>query len=514
MRDFYRNLRRSNTIKKARPNILFIVFDQMRADALIGPLADTIELPNFTQFKNESVSFLNHFSVTSPCGPARASLLTGQYAMNHRSVRNGTPLAHDTSNLATSLNSIGIEPLLYGYTDTSQDPRMYGKSDPILTSYEEVLNGFTEVQEMRFDTNKSWKDYLREKNYKFDKLSEIFEPIDKKVNAPAQYSAEDSDTAFLTDCLLNDLLKRKHGWCAHVTYVRPHPPFVAPAPYNSLISPNEMQSAHTLDISGKHPFDDIAKQFRLAKDMVIGFSNLKECPETTSEIRAVYMGLVAELDTHLGRIFQWLKETKQYDETLIIITSDHGEMLGDYGCWGKMHYFDGAFHVPLMIKPPKSFNGDFGTAIDAPSESIDVTPTILDLMGIEIPDEMDGSSLKPFLLGKKPEDWKKVTMSEVDFGDPVKPTIWQSQLGLSSHECNFSVLRSGRHRIVNFASKLPQILFEIKEDGDVNFLNDNKKYQETKLNMVSELLSHRMRNAGGRFSRIMITENGPIRGHH
>ncbi len=167
----------------------------MRADALIGPLADTIELPIFTQFKNESVSFLNHFSVTSPCGPARASLLTGQYAMNHRSVRNGTPLAHDTSNLATSLNSKGIEPLLYGYTDTSQDPRMYEQGDPILTSYEEVLNGFTEAQEMRFDTNKSWKDYLREKNYKFDKLSEIFEPIDKKVNAPAQYSAEDSDTA-------------------------------------------------------------------------------------------------------------------------------------------------------------------------------------------------------------------------------------------------------------------------------------------------------------------------------
>ena len=120
-----------------------------------------------------------------------------------------------------------------------------------------------------------------------------------------------------------------------------------------------MPSAHTLDTSGKHPFDDISKQFRLAKDMVIGLGDLKECPEITSEIRAVYMGLVAELDTQLGRVFQWLKETKQYDETLIIITSDHGEMLGDYGCWGKMHYFDGAFHVPLMIKPPKSLQRRF-----------------------------------------------------------------------------------------------------------------------------------------------------------
>ncbi|MDA9673478.1 sulfatase-like hydrolase/transferase, partial [Paracoccaceae bacterium] len=210
-------MRRLDTIKNPGPNILFIVFDQMRADALTGPLADTVELPNFTQFKNESVNFLNHFSVTSPCGPARASLLTGQYAMNHRSIRNGTPLAHDTPNLALSLRHKGIEPLLYGYTDTSQDPRIYERNDPILTSYEEVLNGFTEVQEMRFDTNKSWKNYLKEKNYKFDELFEIFEPINKKINAPAKYSADDSDTAFLTDCLLKDLQTRKKGWCAHVT---------------------------------------------------------------------------------------------------------------------------------------------------------------------------------------------------------------------------------------------------------------------------------------------------------
>ena len=507
-------MRRLDTIKNPGPNILFVVFDQMRADALTGPLADTVDLPNFTQFKNESVNFLNHFSVTSPCGPARASLLTGQYAMNHRSIRNGTPLAHDTPNLALSLRHKGIEPLLYGYTDTSQDPRIYERNDPILTSYEEVLNGFTEVQEMRFDTNKSWKNYLKEKNYKFDKLFEIFEPIDKKINAPAKYSADDSDTAFLTDSLLKDLQIRKKGWCAHVTYVRPHPPFVAPAPYNSLLKPNEMPIAHKISTNDQHPFDDPSKQFRRAKDMVIGFQNLKECSKTTAEIRAIYMGLIAELDAHLGRVFRWLKETEQYDETLIVITSDHGEMLGDYDCWGKMHYFDGAFHVPLMIKAPKSLQGTHGIKIKEQSESIDVTPTILDIMGIGIPDDIDGSSLKPFLLGKMPKDWKKATMSEVDFGDPINPTIWQSHFGLASHECNFSVLRSGRNRIVNFASKLPQILFEIKEDGDVNFLNDKEEYQETKLNMVSELLSHRMRNAGGKFSRIMITESGPVKGHY
>ena len=96
----------------ARPNILFVVFDQMRADCLFGALGETVALPNLRAFMADSVAFTNHFSVTSPCGPARASLLTGQYAMNHRSVRNGTPLPMDKPNLATELRRGGITPLL------------------------------------------------------------------------------------------------------------------------------------------------------------------------------------------------------------------------------------------------------------------------------------------------------------------------------------------------------------------------------------------------------------------
>ncbi|MGB1641502.1 MAG: sulfatase-like hydrolase/transferase, partial [Paracoccaceae bacterium] len=96
-----------------RNNVLFIVFDQMRADALTGALAQAVALPNLSELMEHAVVFEQHFSVTSPCGPARASLLTGQYAMNHRSVRNGTPLPQDKPNLALSLGQAGIQPLLY-----------------------------------------------------------------------------------------------------------------------------------------------------------------------------------------------------------------------------------------------------------------------------------------------------------------------------------------------------------------------------------------------------------------
>ena len=107
---------------RSKGKVLFIVMDQMRADCVTGALAEAARLPNLRALMAEAVTFTSHYTVTVPCGPARASLLTGLYAMNHRSVRNGTPLARHHTNLALELRKAGREPLLFGYTDTSPDP--------------------------------------------------------------------------------------------------------------------------------------------------------------------------------------------------------------------------------------------------------------------------------------------------------------------------------------------------------------------------------------------------------
>jgi len=496
-----------------RNNVLFIVFDQMRADALTGALAQTVALPNLSGLMGHAVVFEQHFSVTSPCGPARASLLTGQYAMNHRSVRNGTPLPQDKPNLALSLGQAGIQPLLYGYTDTSPDPRHFPPDDPVLTSYEQVMTGFVEVQEMRFDCNRAWEAYLNAQGYSLGSGSAVFRPIGDKLSSPAGYKAEHSDTAFLTDRVLEDLQTRDAGWFAHVTYIRPHPPFVAPAPYNSLLDPADMPAPLMReDQTDFHPFDDLARQYRRVRDMVVGFDDLQESPEITAMIRAIYMGLVAELDHHIGRIMTWLKDSGQYDETLILVTADHGEMLGDYGCWGKMHYHDAAFHVPLMIKVPHHVQSCHGTRITLPTESIDVSPTILDLLGIEIPDSMDGRPLSPFLTGETPSRWKDVTMSEMDFGDPVKPTLWQENLGLSSRECHLAVLRAGDRRLIHFGGGLDQLLIETTGPHEAMISMDQSKAKDERHRLTQALLSHRMYHAEGRFGKTMITSRGVARG--
>jgi arylsulfatase A-like enzyme len=185
--------------------------------------------------------------------------------------------------------------------------------------------------------------------------NDLYVPVGDRPDAPALYQAKHSDTAFLTDRLLEDLPTRGDGWCAHVTFIRPHPPFVAPEPFNSLVDPAKMPApagGEGESFAASHPFNEHAMAHRQPRDMVCGFPELTPSPETTSMLRALYMGLVAELDYHFGRIVEHLKSSGQYEDTLIVVTSDHGELLGDHGCWGKMNYLDAAFRVPLMIRVP------------------------------------------------------------------------------------------------------------------------------------------------------------------
>ena len=496
-----------------RPNILFVVFDQMRADCLFGALGESVALPNLRAFMADSVAFTNHVSVTSPCGPARASLLTGQYAMNHRSVRNGTPLPMNKPNLATELRRGGIAPLLYGYTDTAADPRHYDAGDPILTSYEQVMNGFTEALELRFDDSRTWRGHLEAMGYDVPAGNDLYVPTGDRPDAPALYQADHSDTAFLTDRFLEDMPTRGDGWCAHVTFIRPHPPFVAPSPYNNLVEAASMPApAGGIGeaFAAAHPFNGAATNYRQPHDMVCGFPDLAPSLETTAMLRAVYMGLVAELDHHFGRIISHLKSRGQYEHTLIVVTSDHGELLGDHGCWGKMNYLDAAFRVPLMVRVP----GARPARVDLPTESVDVMPTILDWLGQDCPDTVDGHSLMPLARGEMPEGWRDYSVSELDFGDPVKPTAAQQQFGLSSHECGVAILRTARHSLVHFNGGLPPILFDHDGEGEGRNIAGDSGADTVRLSMLERLLNHRMRHAEGRFARTMITPDGVVRGQH
>jgi len=502
-------------------NILFIVIDQLRADVVFGDLGAHVKLPHLRALMADSVTFKRHFSVTNPCGPSRASILTGQYAMNHRSVHNGTPLRHDCPTLASGARKAGYLPLLFGYTDTAQDPRVFASNDPALRSYEHPMRGFDEALEMRFEQSYPWRADLIAKGYDLPDYKDFFVPVAargmaRRLDDPAFYSAGDSDTAFLTDACLTSLAARQgHPWFAHLTYIRPHPPLVAPAPYNRLYDPDTMPLPARLASpeaeAAVHPFLGPSLARNPAASMVSGFPDLLADDATVRTLRALYLGLATEVDHHIGRVIAFLKDSGQYDSTLLVVTSDHGEMLGDRHAWGKMSVYDAAYHAPLIIRDPRNPQA-YGSEATRPTESIDITPTILEWIGQEVPPSMDGMALTPFLRGEQPE-WRETSFSELDFGDPLVPTGWQTALGLGPGEANLSILRGKRYTLVHFNGGLPPLLFDHEGDGESRNIAADPAMAPVLLAMTQKLLNHRMTNADHTLATTMITEGGAVQGH-
>lgn len=454
----------AGTGNRARKNnVLFIVIDQLRADAVFGALAEALPTPNLDAFRAGAVSFERHFTVTAPCGPSRASLLTGQYAMSHRAIRNGAPLTPGTGNIALEARKLGYEPLLFGYTDTQPDPSGLHPNDPDNRIYESVLPGFREIVEMRLEQGAEWPAYLQAKGYgtfqaESPDIWRLYRPEGDVLGGPALYRAVDSDTAYLTDRTLSAMaVRRSKPWFAHVTYIRPHPPFVAPAPYHRLVDP----AAVPAPIQGvcDHPFVTAWQSERSQFGMFWGFDG--DCGaipvETAAKVRATYLGLLAEVDHHLGRLMQFLDDTGQRENTMVVLCADHGEMLGDHGHWGKDSVFEAAYHVPLMIRMPGGVSG----RVTALTESVDIAPTILEWLGGVASAQMDGRSLMPWLRGEIPEDWRDAVMMEVEFGEPGQPTRFERAFGLPPEHCRAAILREARWKYVHFAGGVPPMLFDL-----------------------------------------------------
>ncbi|MEZ7852632.1 MAG: sulfatase-like hydrolase/transferase, partial [SAR324 cluster bacterium] len=217
------------------------------------------------------------------------------------------------------------------------------------------------------------------------------------------------------------------------------------------------------------------------------------------QARATYYGLMTEIDHHLGRLISYLKKSGQYESTLIVFTSDHGEQLGDHYLFGKTGYFDESYAIPLIIRnpeitPPTSLNSNADdNQVEVFTEAIDVMPTILDWLDLEIPEELDGSSLLPLMNGNVPDNWRKEAHWEYDFREigSFQPMIEQ-QFGLSPDQCSLTVIRDERYKYVHMTA-LPSLLFDLQEDPE-EFINraEDPDYRHLVLEYSQKLLSWSM----------------------
>lgn len=501
----------------ARPNILLITADQWRGDCVGYAGHPTVRTPNLDRLAARGTAFLRHYAQAAPCSPSRASLYTGLYQMNHRVVRNGTPLdaRHDT--IALAFRRLGYRPTLFGYTDQSIDPRTVGPDDPWLRTYEGVLPGF-EVGLRLAENPEPWLAWLSARGIPTPaNFWEIYAPVGERTgrptNRPARYGADETETAFLADAFLGWLAARDaEPWFAHVSFLAPHPPFVAPAPFNDMFAPGEgprfRRAGDPAGEAAVHPLVAYWLSRTRNNHFVVGAADRPVSDwldEDFRTVRAVYYGMIAEVDRQIGRIVDALATTGADRTTVVVFTSDHGEMMGDHWTLGKFGYFDQAYHVPLIVADPAAAAG----RVEAFTESVDLFPTLVERAGGILPATLDGCSLKPFLEGRPPAAWRDAVHWEYDFRE-VATAEAQAFFGLPLDDCSLAVHRGERLKYVHFAG-LPSLLFDLAADPDelVNRAGD-PDYAAARLACAEELLAWRARHLDRTLTGIELTPAGPV----
>jgi arylsulfatase A-like enzyme len=461
----------------ARKNILLIVVDQWRGDCVphiqrADGQTPILRTPNLDRLCAEGVTFRNHVTPTVPCGPARASLHTGLYQMNHRAVQNSSPLdaRHDT--MPRMLRRAGYDPALVGYTTTTPDPRTTGPADPRFRTIGDTMDGWAIAGAFEPDHD-GYFGWLAQQGYDLPPnrediwLPEGEDATPGATNRPARIPAELSDSAYFTERALT-YLKGRNGkpFFLHLGYYRPHPPFVASAPYHALYDPADMPPAiraATPDAeAAQHPLLDHYLGYQKRSSYFQGAEGMTATLDAAeiAQMRATYYGMMTEIDDHLGRVFAYLEATGQWDDTLIIFTSDHGEQLGDHHLLGKLGYFDESFRIPLVIRAPGAPTG--GTIVAQPTESIDVLPTMLDWLDQPRPNALDGRSLLGFVQGVPPPDWRTELHYEFDFRD-ISYSQPETALGLHRDTSSLCVIQDARYKYVHFAA-LPPLFFDLAAD--------------------------------------------------
>lgn len=500
----------------SRGNVLFVTLDQWRGDCLSGLGHPHVKTPTLDALAADGTLFRRHYAQASPCGPSRASLYTGLYLHNHRSAVNGVPLDDRFSNLAREARKAGYEPMLFGYTDTALDPRGRDPADPRLIGYEGVLPGFSVGVRLPED-NGPWLEWLAARGYPFPRRPrDVWLPVDhpraRPTLAPPPYPAEHSETAFLTEAAARHIERvTDRPWFVHVSYFRPHNPFIAPEPWNRSVDPGTVAlpaRAPSREEEGRqHPWLAVKLRRLRSQAMPVQDKLPMEALDDagTRVLRALYFACISQVDASLAELFAAVKRSGAWEKTLVVVTSDHGEMLGEHWLWGKDGYFEAAFNVPLLVRDPEA--SARGKRVEAFTEAVDLMPTILDWLGRR-PPPADGRSLLPFLRGGAPENWRREAHWEWDFRDRRKPAA-QSELALHPDEANLAVLRGERYKYVHFAA-LPPLLFDLARDpAELENRAADPDYAALVREHAQKMLSWRMRSDDPGLTHFHLGPQGP-----
>ncbi len=378
-------------------NVLFVTLDQFRADSFGAAGHSLAATPTLDRIASEGVRLARHYSQAAPCAPGRAALYTGTYQMNNRVVYNGSPLEDRFDNLARLCRRAGYDPTLFGYTDQGLDPtQAEGPDDPRLDDYDGILPGFS-VGLYLPESQAPWVEWLREQG--FDVPYGWASALRDESARPAEFSL----SGFLTSHFLRWLDRQESGWCAHLSYLRPHPPYAAAGEYSRRVDPAAV-SLPLEPSEERHPLHEIA----LASD----YARAPRIEEEVRALRAQYYGMIEEVDFQLSRVVEAIEDRGEWDDTLVVVTADHADQLGDHGLIEKLGYFPQSYHILGLWRDPR--RSDAGRVLERPTENVDLLPSLAVALGEEPPRQADGRVIQQ-ILDDPSHPWRTHVHYEWDY---------------------------------------------------------------------------------------------------
>jgi arylsulfatase A-like enzyme len=245
-----------------------------------------------------------------------------------------------------------------------------------------------------------------------------------------------------------------------------------------------------------HPLYDTARTVRWVA--------APDDPAEMARLRSQYFGMVSEVDDQLGRVVEHLRSSGALDDTLVVVTSDHGEQLGDHGLIQKLGFFEESYRIPCIVRDPNR-RGSAGLVVDAFTEAVDLVPTLADALGQDVPTQCDGRSLVPFLDAAVPEGWRRSAHYEWDWRDMVMgPTRTSGGRDAALERCNLAVERNDTHAYVQFADG-SWLCFDLGADPSWATTTEDPA---TVLPLAQSMLAWRSTHLGGEHTQLLL---GPDR---
>ncbi len=519
-------------MKKAR-NILFIMFDQLRFDYLSCAGHPHLQTRHMDKLASQGVRFSRCYVQSPICGASRMCFYTGRYVHSHGAAWNNFPLKVGEQTLADHLRAVGMNSWLVGKTHMKADEegmQRLGISEDSIIGARVSECGFdvfvrddglwTHGPDGWYDPKPSpYNNYLKEKQYPGDNPwhdyanSGVEDNMDiasgwmmKHAGKPANIKEEDSETPWLTREAIRfiDQMSENNAppWHCHLSYIKPHWPYIVPQPYHSMYGEDDLIPVVRADSEkiDAHPVYDAFL------NNAIGKAVSKEGVRET--ITPAYMGLIKQCDDQLGVLFDHLEKTGRMDDTLIVVTSDHGDYLGDHWLGEKDLFHEPSVKVPLIIYDPSAeADSTRGTVCDELVESIDLAATFISCAGGDVPDHVvEGKSLLPFLHGDTPEQWRDYAISEYDYS----ATPMAVKLGLEPYQARLFMVADKQWKFMHADGGFRPMLFDLTNDP--NELNDLGASDKPKHKAIIELMYERLGAWARRPSQRTTRSENAIRG--